>query len=967
VKKKKQPRDTAVLARECEFAETWAEASREVINALVAAESRMNMLSRKEEKFESPYRFEPWGKTAKWMYTMIFAKTLEDPPGSHGARARPASPIKTVFTENGYADVSDGENEEKQAEYISASQQRELNIPLRLSRDTVNEILQRWTSLDSILIRQVTDNVRSRDSTRVKDSVPDVIKWYNRLEEEMAHERESHARGNSRGRSEERGRDPARRRRAESDGGLNRSSNSIAREKNGTGLGKRHLKHAPTPPTSPKIVGEQKLSGNIGEEERNGYSGNSKSAPVPEASTMSKVSFTPRATSAETVELLRNAEPPISVQGKNKNTHTILRKGETLITDGDGRHASMLITFSNDANTSGSTSAKRVADSKIGIRSSSRPTVSKTEADALPPRLKKEEYYSSDGIVSRSKDRKRPRSVHDSTYRRSTLAPNYPVDESWANHTYHPQSSGQHPRHSFESSSTVQHPVTQAPGAFSSSRIAIPFPPHTDFSSYTQHLQGRAGNGAYLLPAPPVHSSEHNTVFPEQTISDNAGRIAAEVQQQLDQRENERKKTRDNNEDAKKEQELKEAKEELKRIGKTRELENRERQVLEEKQRYELEQLTETIAGLREQQRLGGDKWHEEKQQLESLLKDYEKSEQQARKTADEKAMEAVFRKEEMDRLHNIIANLQESKRDTTQDWEKQREILARAAEEELRRQIEDREEEKKRAVEEVKNDYEEKLKAEQETSRKAKEQAEHYVGLYNSTIGRDRPAAANRNTQLPEGGEHNPFQYQYSEDADRDRQYVNKDRLYENRDLHGVETPKRYGERHRFAERERQTERDRHGGGQDQFTELSNETDVDTIDSDHSSDVIEHNPWAGSQSWQRDLPTGRTRPYTESAVSHGTESSNIIVFPPRAGAAEFEPNRLGNYLLGAGFKAMFEERERNPRDKRRRIERIGSSGNILRGTLFWQPPASTAEAELYKSLRNSGWRPTYVRTTGKP
>lgn len=126
-------------------------------------------------------------------------------------------------------------------------------------------------------------------------------------------------------------------------------------------------------------------------------------------------------------------------------------------------------------------------------------------------------------------------------------------------------------------------------------------------------------------------------------------------------------------------------------------------------------------------------------------------------------------------------------------------------------------------------------------------------------------------------------------------------------------------------------------------------------------------NPWADRSPYDRFAPQDRARRDTASAASRASdEVSNVIVFPPRAGWSDFGPNQLGNYLSSSGFKAMFEERERPVQDAHGRFERIGSGGNVLRGTLFWQPPASTAEADLYKSLRNCGWRPTYVRTAGK-
>lgn len=139
-------------------------------------------------------------------------------------------------------------------------------------------------------------------------------------------------------------------------------------------------------------------------------------------------------------------------------------------------------------------------------------------------------------------------------------------------------------------------------------------------------------------------------------------------------------------------------------------------------------------------------------------------------------------------------------------------------------------------------------------------------------------------------------------------------------------------------------------------------ETGSEIDDITTESELLE-NKWGERDPYMHSMPRpGPRRWPTSDAASSNEEGSNVIMFPPRAGSNDMGHNQLGNYLSMSGFTPMFEERE----SRTARRQKLGSAGNVLRGTLFWQPPASTAEADLYKSLRDSGWRPTYVWTTGK-
>ncbi|KAF1967383.1 hypothetical protein BU23DRAFT_573270 [Bimuria novae-zelandiae CBS 107.79] len=125
-------------------------------------------------------------------------------------------------------------------------------------------------------------------------------------------------------------------------------------------------------------------------------------------------------------------------------------------------------------------------------------------------------------------------------------------------------------------------------------------------------------------------------------------------------------------------------------------------------------------------------------------------------------------------------------------------------------------------------------------------------------------------------------------------------------------------------------------------------DTDEDTM----KSELLE-NKWEENNRYMHTVPQRRKERSTAPSVPPEVreEFSNVIVFPPRAGWSELGHNQLSNHLSMSGFKPWFEEREPSAQDTSGPFERIGTGGNVLRGTLFWQPPASTAEADLYKSL----------------
>lgn len=117
---------------------------------------------------------------------------------------------------------------------------------------------------------------------------------------------------------------------------------------------------------------------------------------------------------------------------------------------------------------------------------------------------------------------------------------------------------------------------------------------------------------------------------------------------------------------------------------------------------------------------------------------------------------------------------------------------------------------------------------------------------------------------------------------------------------------------------------------------------------------------------------TQATRP-TQSGIVRVTKAdldadpSQVIVFPRRMGWKEHEYKLLTRSMLRFGFQPFFEEGAEMPCVPSQFYERPGSGGCELRGTALWHPPGPSLASDLYTSFLKSGWKPSYVRSNGKP
>lgn len=109
----------------------------------------------------------------------------------------------------------------------------------------------------------------------------------------------------------------------------------------------------------------------------------------------------------------------------------------------------------------------------------------------------------------------------------------------------------------------------------------------------------------------------------------------------------------------------------------------------------------------------------------------------------------------------------------------------------------------------------------------------------------------------------------------------------------------------------------------------------------------------------------GQTAP--SSSAANSPTPLNFIEFPSRDGWGLHEETELNSSLEKYGFKPLFEDHVVDATAANTNyLQRMGSGGSRLRGTLLWKPTRSPTFSEVYRSLLNCKWRPLYMRANSK-
>ncbi|KAJ4299791.1 hypothetical protein N0V90_005037 [Kalmusia sp. IMI 367209] len=857
-KKKKREQDVVALTRECELAESWVQASRQVIKELLNAERRFQK-SHISDTLQLSNWTESYVDTALWMYNLIFIRAFKLLPVAQRSNAR--GRIKTVLTTDGNGTASDSERDEI-TDHFPKDLERELLVT-NVKGFVVNELLQTWVGLNPAPIRQITDSMREKNRNRerhhIEDSVSSIILWYtNNKESALRDESPLPTHRTSRGVSEKHEQD------------LDNQGNTTRTREEGSQRIYR-VSEAPPPevPSPPAPTSREDETSAV----HKVVVPNRPSSPHPTTNTQTE-----------------------SEKGRKKETPFTVTTSDNVTKEGRRSYTFYLNPPAHEEESSSSRKpiasrdsavVAKTGRSQINKRASNQQNVSRVnfDIDDRRPQHRKEEHPSSDGLASEGRHGGRSRSVQ-AGYATHTGVPR---EDSFWDDSF--RTSSRPRRASAMLPDTTNSRGNVFPNTFGIAGHYVP-PPSISNGTYYGFLPSHSTNG-YI----PNHH-EHSGILEDRKNAELVG-----LQQRMDEYVKEvkaREQAWRDEEEARKEEGRKKAQEDENRMT---------------KQRQEVEELRKRMWDLQESGHRNEEKWEKEKRSIERKIEDWKIPEEQAsRRTEAAMEMHTPYRSE--DRLWDLVSNLQENERRKENEWAIERHRIVEEAQTQLKRAADEGEEEKQAAIEEVISEYKEKLKAEQENVRKAEIKAERYVSLYNAQFapGHEEPDAMSGSTRAPDRPP-DPFDYY-------------------DKDQHSSS-----------------------GTSVDDGSVI--ETQIGMMDN--------RNPWDDGFPYNRFAAKGQIRHNTGSVASSlSDEASNVIIFPPRAGWSEFGPNQLGNYLSSSGFKAMFEQRERPTQGAHGRFEKIGTSGNVLRGTLFWQPPASTAEADLHKSLRNCGWRPTYVRTTGK-
>lgn len=94
--------------------------------------------------------------------------------------------------------------------------------------------------------------------------------------------------------------------------------------------------------------------------------------------------------------------------------------------------------------------------------------------------------------------------------------------------------------------------------------------------------------------------------------------------------------------------------------------------------------------------------------------------------------------------------------------------------------------------------------------------------------------------------------------------------------------------------------------------------------------------------------------------------SQQLIVFPAKANRESKEIATLQSSLASLGIDAVFEDPEYEHGSQLIPYNHGDSDDRLVRSTIFWEAPMLTIGSELLLTKRQVGWRPEYVRTSGR-
>ena len=92
-------------------------------------------------------------------------------------------------------------------------------------------------------------------------------------------------------------------------------------------------------------------------------------------------------------------------------------------------------------------------------------------------------------------------------------------------------------------------------------------------------------------------------------------------------------------------------------------------------------------------------------------------------------------------------------------------------------------------------------------------------------------------------------------------------------------------------------------------------------------------------------------------------ENQQMILFPSKVDRNSPSTSKLQSYLKRSGVQAIFGDGQDQSQGELMSFEE--GSAQIVRSTLFWEPPARALGSELLLTMKNQGWKPSYSRKSG--
>lgn len=99
------------------------------------------------------------------------------------------------------------------------------------------------------------------------------------------------------------------------------------------------------------------------------------------------------------------------------------------------------------------------------------------------------------------------------------------------------------------------------------------------------------------------------------------------------------------------------------------------------------------------------------------------------------------------------------------------------------------------------------------------------------------------------------------------------------------------------------------------------------------------------------------------STTERSQQNRQMILFPSKTSRNSTRTCELRMSLAKHGVNVEFEDPNNETHNELARYD--CSRGEIVRSTLFWEPPVLRSGSELLATMRRVGWRPSYIRASG--